>query len=315
VIDTILSRLHTHYIFPDSADEITLMLHQRQSRGEYDEISEGKQFAETLTTHVREISNDSHLIVFYEPQQSYDHENTASPPDGRDVGPIFNYGFEKVERLAGNIGYLCINTFFSPTVAFRTAITSMDFIAHTNALIIDLRTASGGDLSMLKFFASYFFSPDPVHLNDIYWRNSNSTQEYWTLPYIPGQRYGNRSLYILTSRTTSSVAEAFAYDLQNEKRATIIGETTVGAANPLERFQLAPHFACWIPVGRITHPTTGTSWESVGVRPDVEVTRENALKTAYTLTLKYVLQSNGHVQNSAQFALEREIREVLAQQG
>jgi hypothetical protein len=323
VIDTFINKLHIQYIFPDIAEEIALMLHQRQSRGEYDAIDEGKQFAETLTTHIREVSKDPHLIVFYEAQEAQEAQeavsakNTVFSADGRDMGMgvIFNYGFEKVERLTGNIGHLCIRTFFSPTVAFRATITSMDFITYTNALIIDLRTASGGDLSMVKFFASYFFPPDPIHLNDIYWRSSNSIQQYWTLPYIPGHRYANKPVYILTSRATSSIAEAFIYALQCEKRATIVGEVTAGEANPLECFHLAAHFGSWIPVGHITNPVTGTNWEGVGVQPDVEVTRENALKAAYTLALKYVLGSNGHVQNPAQYALEREIREVLARPG
>lgn len=314
VIDTVINKLHTQYIFPKVAEDIALMLHQRQSRGEYDAMSEGRMFAEALTAHIREVSNDPHLIVFYEPHEVDAEEDTALSADGRDSGALFNYGFEKVERLAGNIGHLSIHTFFSPTAAFQAAITVMDFITHTHALIIDLRTASGGDLAMVKFFASYFFPPEPVHLNTIYWRSRDSTQQYWTLPYIPGHRYANKPLYILTSRATSSTAEAFVYDLQSQKRAIIIGEITAGEANPLERFHLASHFASLIPVGRITNPVTGTSWEGCGVQPDVEVAQEDALKTAYILALKYVLESNGHIHNPAQHALEKEIRAVLAQQ-
>ncbi len=315
VIATVINKLHTQYIFPAVAQEVALMLHQRQSRGEYDTLDEGGQFAETLTTHIQEISKDPHLIVFYEPQETVFDRNTAFSVDMRSMEAISNYGFERVERLTGNIGHFCINAFLSPTVAFRAVMNAMDFIAHTNALIIDLRTASGGDLSMLKFFASYFFLPDPIHLNDIYWRSRNSIQECWTLPYIPGHRYVGKPIYLLTSWTTSSIAEAFAYALQSEKRATVIGEVTAGEANPLDCFRLAAHFGCWIPVGHTTHPLTGTSWEGVGVRPDVEVTRENALKAAYTLALTHILGSNGHVQSPARYALEREIREVLAQQG
>jgi C-terminal processing protease CtpA/Prc len=312
VIDTVINKLHTRYIFP--AEDIALMLHQRQSRGEYDLLSNGRQFAETLTTHIRDVSKDPHLIVFYEPQEAGPEEKATSS-NGRDVAALFNYGFEKVERLAGNIGYLRIHTFFSPTIAFQAAITSMDFVTHTHALIIDLRSASGGDISMGRFLASYFFPPEPVHLNTLYTRTSNSPQQYWTLPYVPGHRYDNKPLHILASRVTSSTAEAFAYDLQSQKRATIVGETTAGEANPLERFQLTAHFACCIPVGHITNPVTGTNWEGSGVRPDVEVAQEDALKTAYILALKYVLESNGHIHNPAQYALEKEIRAVLAQQG
>jgi C-terminal processing protease CtpA/Prc len=311
VIDALIKRLHTQYIFPDVASEIASMFQQRESHGEYDAISEGRPFAETLTAHLREISKDSHLLVLYEHQEVDTERDGTFSVDGNDIGEICNYGFEKAERLAGNIGYLCINSFFSPPIAFRALITALDFIAHTNALIIDLRKASGGDLAMLKFFASYFFLPDPVHLNDIYWRRSDSTQQCWTLPYIPGQRYASKPLSILTSHTTSSTAEAFAYALQSQQRATVIGEVTVGEANLLERFHLSAHFVCLIPVGHITNPVTGANWEGIGVQPGVEVAQEYALKTAHTLALKYVLESNEHVHNSAQQMLEKEIRGVV----
>jgi hypothetical protein len=299
VIDTLMNRLHMHYTFPAVASEIVLMLQKR--RGEYDAISEGRPFAAMLTTHMREISHDSHLLVSYEPQAANAEEDGAFSAGRRDIGEIFNYGFEKAERLTGNIGYLCINSFFSPTIAFRALMN-----------IIDLRKASGGDLAMLKFLASYFFQSDPVHLNDISWRDN--TQSYWTLPYIPGQRYATKPLFILTSHTTSSITEAFAYDLQSQRRATIIGEVTAGEANPLERFPLAAHFASLIPVGHITNPVTGTNWEDIGVQPDVEVAQKDALQAAYTLALQYMLESNGHVHSPVQHALEKEIRAVLARQ-
>src|ERR1019366_2803 len=119
VINALINTLHSHYIFPEAAEEVAFMLHLRQGRGEYDALDEGKQFAETLTTHMRDVSNDAHLIIFYEPQQANLQKNTAFSANGRDMEKIFNYGFEKVERLTGNIGLLCMSTFFSPTVAFR----------------------------------------------------------------------------------------------------------------------------------------------------------------------------------------------------
>lgn len=286
VIKSLTDQIYAQYIFPDIAYEIACMLQQRQHQGEYDAMSEGRSFAERLTTHMREISKDSHLLVFYEsPEADTDKAGTLSA-NAKDMEGSYNYGFEKAECLAGNIGYLCVNAFFSPTKALRALMTALDFIACTNALILDLRKGHGGDLAMLKFFASYFFLSDPVHLNDVYWHRSDCTQQYWTLPYIPGQRYARKPLSILTSHATSSTAEAFAYALQNQRRATVIGEVTAGEANPYERFHLAAHFASLIPVGHITNPVTGTNWEDIGVQPDIEVEQEHALKTAYTLALK-----------------------------
>ncbi|MBA3272840.1 MAG: hypothetical protein H0T11_03080 [Chthoniobacterales bacterium] len=42
----------------------------------------------------------------------------------------------------------------------------------------------------------------------------------------------------MTSNHTFSAAEEFAYDVQNLKRGTIVGETTAGGANPVDIFRL-----------------------------------------------------------------------------
>jgi C-terminal processing protease CtpA/Prc len=310
IIATLIGNLHAHYVFPSVVEEMALALYQKQSNGEYDTIFDAEQFAHMLTNDLQAISKDKQLVVFYK-----DAEVTLDDMDlarsAGSVGAVFNYGFEKVERLAGNIGYLSIHTFFSPTVAVRAAITTMDFIAYTNALIIDVRTTTGGDPAMVNFFASYFFSPEPVHLNDIYWRANDSIQEFWTLPFVPGQRYIDRPIYILIGKNTPAAAEEFAYDLQSQQRATIIGEPTGGAANPRRQFQLTEQFACWIPVGRTINPITKTSWEGSGILPDREVSEENAFKTAYTLALKHVRAGFNGCSTLAQKRLSEEVQHVL----
>jgi len=103
----------------------------------------------------------------------------------------------------------------------------MNFLANTDALIIDLRRNGGGEPAMVALISSYLFGPEPVHLNDLYFRPDDSTHQWWTLPYVPGKRYGDKKeVYVLTSKRTFSAAEEFTYNLKNLKRATIIGETT-----------------------------------------------------------------------------------------
>ncbi len=314
LIATLIGNLHAQYVFPSVVEEMALALYQRQSSGVYDSIRDAEQFANTLTEDLQKISKDKQLVVFYKDPEA------ASALDDADlsrcagtVGAIFNYGFERVERLAGNIGFLSLHTFFSPTIAIRAAITTMDFIAYTNTLIIDLRASTGGDPAMVNFFASYFFSPEPVHLNDIYWRASNSTQQFWTLPFVPGQRYVDKPIYILTGRHTPAGAEEFAYDLQSQQRATIIGEPTSGAANPRQQFQLTEQFGCWIPVGRAINPITKTSWEGSGIVPDMEVPAEDAFKAAYTLALKHVRAGFNGTSTPVQKRLAKEVQHVLAE--
>ena len=88
---------------------------------------------------------------------------------------------------------------------------------------------------------------------------------------------------MLISDKTFSGAEEFTYNLQTRKRATIVGQTTGGGANPGGVFDISPHLSIFVSTGKAINPVTKTNWEGVGVRPDVEVNADRALKKATTL--------------------------------
>jgi retinol-binding protein 3 len=111
----------------------------------------------------------------------------------------------------------------------------MNFLAHVDATIFDLRENGGGDPRMVAMISSYLFDK-PTHLNDLYNRKEDSTTQYWTLPYVPGATLADKPAFVLTSKGTFSGAEEFTHNLKNLKRATIVGETTGGGAHPV-----APH--------------------------------------------------------------------------
>ena len=119
-----------------------------------------------------------------------------------------------------------------------------------------------------------------MHLNSLYFRATNSTTEFWTLPDLKGRRYPNEYGLVLTSNQTFSAAEEFAYNLQCLKRATIIGEVTGGGAHPGDFHLIEEQFALFVPSGRAINPITKTNWEGVGVKPDIEVLASDALETA-----------------------------------
>jgi C-terminal processing protease CtpA/Prc len=167
----------------------------------------------------------------------------------------------------------------------------MNELNDTSALIFDLRENHGGDPAMVALMSSYFFGPEPVHLNDMHWRKGDNfeIQEFWTQPQVDGKRYGeDKPIYILTSPDTFSGGEAFTYDLQALGRATIVGETTGGGANPAEGFDLAENFMVSIPNGAPVNPVTKTNWEGTGVKPDIDVPAEKALETAQNMALEKI---------------------------
>jgi C-terminal processing protease CtpA/Prc len=294
VIDTVLQKLNETYVFPDVARKMDAAIRRRSRTKEYDGIREGKLFAEKLTNDLREVSHDKHLEVYYSPTviPEYNEKKlTTSETEKmraayRKRGEAANWGFEKAERLDGNVGYLNFRVFADPEFAGDTLAAAMSFLANTNALIIDMRKNGGGQPAMVALVCSYFFPGEPVHLSDLYWRPDDSTKQYWTLPYVPGKRYIGKDVYVLTSKETISASEGFAYDLKTLQRATIIGETTGGYSHPGSNVRISAHFSVVVPQGRTINAITKTDWESTGVKPDIEVPAAQALTTAHLMALK-----------------------------
>jgi len=69
--------------------------------------------------------------------------------------------------------------------------------------------------------------------------------------------------------------------MQTQDREVLIGETTGGGANPGGPIPLAHSYVAFITSGRAINPVTGTNWEHVGVKPDIEVRAAGALACAY----------------------------------
>ena len=126
-------------------------LRQHESKGDYNAITDGDDFASLLTTHLLEVSHDKHLGVFYQPYKF----STPPPPLTWDKwtedrkAMARDCGIRKVEILANNIGYLKLDFFADPMACGRTAASAISFLANTDAVIFDLRDNSGGDPRMV----------------------------------------------------------------------------------------------------------------------------------------------------------------------
>lgn len=313
LIDNVLTKLRDLYVFPEVAAAIETDIRSRAERGEYASLALDELCA-TLTEQMQAISHDKHLRVFYNdaprPTAEMNWGTTEWYEHMRLKGSLSNFGLQKVEILPGNIGYLDIRQFFLVSLAGDTVVAAMNFLAHTGALIVDLRQCVGGDAATVALVISYLFD-EPVHLNDFYLREGNQTFQSWTLPYVPGRRYGDKPVFVLTSDFTFSGGEEFSYDLKNLKRATLIGETTKGGAHPGQRYAINEQIEMCIPTGRAINPISGTNWEGTGVTPDIEQPQAQALQTAYQLALRAVLAQIEDQQSGAYQTLRDEITKNL----
>jgi len=316
LVRSLSEKLKACYIFPDIAEEICTRLQKHHADGEYADITDGEFLAFALTMHLQEVNHDEHLWVRWHPEPLPDDDrplryNPEWVAERQQEARLGNYGLHKVERLPGNVGYLDIHYFHRPAWGGDTAVAAMNFLANVNALIIDLRKCTGGYPGMVALISSYLFGEESMHLGSIYWREEDVTQQYWTLPYVPGKRFADKPVYVLTSKTTFSAGEGFAYDMRSRQRATLIGEKTDGGAHPGASYRLHSHFEVFIPVGRAINPVSEANWEGSGVTPDVLVPQEQAFKVAYNMALQSVIGGLGEAPSGALKALAEEAQAAL----
>jgi retinol-binding protein 3 len=285
VIEGVAKNLKESYVYPDLAQKMEDAIRANQKRGEYDAITDPDAFAARLTNDLRGISRDKHLGVNYSPYKLPPEGNHPSPEEEAQFRKMLertNCAFEKIEILPRNVGYLKFNAFPDPAICGPTAVAAMNFLAHVDAIIFDLRENGGGDPKMVAMMSSYLFDK-PTHLNDLYNRKEDFTTQYWTLPYVPGTTLADKPAFVLTSKSTFSGAEEFTYNLKNLKRATIVGETTGGGAHPVSGHRIDDHFMIGVPFARAVNPVSKTNWEGTGVEPDVSVKAAEALEKAEEL--------------------------------
>lgn len=276
VIDRVLDGLDRSYVFPEIARQMREAVRDRVRRGEYEPISNAQQFTDKLTADLQAVSRDKHLRV----RLRTGGGGPVLMRSGATIRAHGDGGFAKVEIMPGNVGYIDLRGFLAPNAAAEHAENAMNKVADASALIIDLRKNGGGSADMVALLVSYLWEPERILVNTFVGRDGTVTDETWTTEDLPGRRF-TKDVYVLTSAYTFSAAEEFAYDLKNLKRATLVGETTGGGANPIDIVRIDERFEVSIPVARAVNPISKTNWEGVGVAPDVSVPAADALETAH----------------------------------
>ncbi len=323
VIDGALVNLLEHYVSPATAEDVAAAIRHRRDVGAYDSLTTAIALRDALTADLLAATNDKHVQLRYhaEPQSLDASRNQFDDPQFLEQlhrsMRLGNFGFARVERLGGNVGYLDLRFCAPPEWddCGTVAAAVMTVLAQTSALIVDVRRNGGGAAGMVDLMCSYLLPAIPertIHLYDFYYRDGDRTEQHRTLPSVPGPRYLDRPVFVLTSGRSLSAAESLAYTLQSLRRATIVGETTGGAGNPIGMYRIDEHFSITVTNGRTTHPATGTNWEGTGVVPDMDVPEQDAAKVAHSVALEGILDVANPSPSSA---LIDEVRATLAELG
>jgi len=293
VIEEVSKLLKERYVFPEKATKMREILLRKYNEGNYDNIEKNGEFALEVDKTLKEISEDKHLFLLFNMEllknetirkSNNEEEKQKLENELIENAKQTNFGFLKMEILNGNIGYLDLRAFHKSNEAFETAIAAMNFLSNTNSIIIDLRNNGGGEAEMVQLLTSYFLKMGS-QLNYIIRRYENTTDQNWTLPYVPGKRMLNTKLFLLTSSNTFSAAEDFIYALKCQKRAVIIGEKTKGGGHPVDFFPILETFLLMLPTAKSYNPICKDNWEKIGIEPDIPVPAKEALSKAHILAL------------------------------
>ena len=288
-IEKLCQLMNDFYVSPEVAKLTEEHLMAQLKENYYDQFENNETFAAALTTSVQSINKDKHMRIRA-------NRPSVAPPNSPERmieerlhqinrSRSSNYGLNTVKIMEGNVGYLDLRGFAGLEKGKAVADSYMKLLSRTDAIIIDLSKNGGGSPNMVQYLCSFFFD-QKLHLNSLYWRDGDETEEFWTLDNVGGAKMPDVPLFVITGSTTFSGAEEFSYNMQTQKRATLVGQTTGGGANPGGTRGINENLSVFIPTGKAINPITKTNWEGVGVIPEIKTTVEETLEKTHELAKK-----------------------------
>lgn len=293
-VASIANLIDENYVFASKGKAISKHLVQEYKKGKFNQIKDWEMLGDELTTCLQSFSHDGHLYVKNDPKkvkELLEPNNEITKTDSSiqsAYDPFYygtaaiekNFGFREIKILDGNFGYIKLSKINISEKSLPVLYATMQFIANTKALIIDLRDNSGGGSDVGAAFES-FFLPKGILLLEFKTRNGVSEVSK-TVPWLTEKKFDN-PVFIIVNKRTASAAEAFAFSLQNNKRAVIIGQQSAGAANMNSWYVVNDHIYLSVSTASPTIPGTEESWEQKGVQPNHVVESGKEMEFIQTL--------------------------------
>ena len=152
-VSEVATTVSREYMDATVAERAASVLRRRLADGQYLHLTTPGVLADRLTYDLFLESTDKHLRVAVVPRSDV-AATAATDARERDVVRS-NAGVQRIEILAGNIGYLNLTSFWRDEEAHDTITHAMRLLQRAEALIIDLRDNRGGSPGTVARIAGY----------------------------------------------------------------------------------------------------------------------------------------------------------------
>lgn len=183
--------------------------------------------------------------------------------------------------MADGAGYLRLTGFDDVAIARPLLSSAFALLADVRGIIVDVRGNRGGDSETMQLvLRSFLPAGAPVSLQRFDRKGVLAPE---IVPEPAWARYSaTLKVSVIIDRASASAAEALAYAIQDERRGTVIGVRSLGAAHEVRTsYPLPGGFQLFIPEWRFQGRNGGRDWEVSGVQPDLAAEGPDAILVAW----------------------------------
>lgn len=178
-------------------------------------------------------------------------------------------------RTEDNIGYLLVGSFArEQQKEFEQAIEGLRGLLDCKALVLDVRTNSGGDENLARRLAAFFVAGEKVYASHRT-RDPKAPKGFRDVEHRSLRGNGEPDFFanpvaVLMGPANMSTAEAFLLMMKQAPQAILVGTDSYGSSgNPLPHTLLAS-LSVMLPSWQALRPD-GTMFEGEGIAPHIHV--------------------------------------------
>lgn len=289
VAEDIRKVIRENYVVKERRAAIDAVLAEGIASGRYDGVAPG-ELAQRISDDMADVAHDKHLGLRFDPRQAPTPRHgpgVGGPPDRAAFAAQArsnNHGIVELKVLPGNVRVMVYNGFIWVGPESAAALdAAMKFLMDGDAAIIDIRGNGGGSPEAVRHLTNYFVPPNTLLVTFHMRGDPPTTSSTGASTPALGMWPKDKPVYVLTSGRSASAAEEFSSHVAGFKFATLVGETTAGAAYRNEIVPIAGGFVLSVSVGRPELPNGRGDWEAKGVAPHVAVPVDQAQAKALQL--------------------------------